>query len=207
MNRSSSRYAVRDPGDLIRLVDENPLVWIFLEDDSGPFATGAPVRPVAVDGRMCQLIGHVPRGSRIHRALKAPCRGLILVLGPHGYVSPSWMSDRTQAPTWNFTSARLVAMMQAVEDTAMLEDHLRELVAAMERNRANAWRIEEMGPRMQRLTAGIVAFEANITDREYRFKLGQNEDNEAFAEIMQGLEREGNEGLMRWMREFNPSRA
>lgn len=117
------------------------------------------------------------------------------------------MSDRTQAPTWNFTSARLVAMMHAVEDPATLEDHLRELVAAMEKNRADAWQVEEMGPRMQRLTAGIVAFKANITDREYRFKLGQNEDDKAFAEIMRGLEREGNEGLMRWMREFNPSRA
>ena len=203
----SPRYAARDTGDLVRLVDENPLVWIFLEDASGPFATGAPVRPVAVDGRLHQVVGHVPRGSRIHRALKAPCRGLILVLGPHGYVSPSWMSDRTQAPTWNFTSTRLVAMLQAVEDPAMLEAHLRDLVAAMEKNREDAWRVEEMGPRMQRLAAGIVAFEGTITDRECQFKLGQNENDQTFAEIMQGLEREGNEGLMRWMREFNPSRG
>ncbi|MDE0455605.1 MAG: FMN-binding negative transcriptional regulator [Gammaproteobacteria bacterium] len=202
----SERYAARDADDLVRLVDENPLVWIFLEDEVGPFATGAPVRPVAADGQLQQVIGHVPRGSRIHRALRAPCKGLILVLGPHGYVSPSWLSDRTQAPTWNFTSARLLAVMEAIEDPALLEDHLRGLVKAMERSREDAWRVEEMGPRMQRLAAGVVAFGAKITDRECRFKLGQDEEDQTFAEIMRGLEREGNEGLRRWMREFNPSR-
>ena len=202
----SRRYSARDGDDLVRLVDENPLVWIFLDDETGPFATGAPVRPIVADGQLQQLIGHVPRGSRIHRALGSPCKGLILVLGPHGYVSPSWLSDRTQAPTWNFTSARLVATLEAIEDHALLEDHLRDLVKAMERSREDAWRVEEMGPRMQRLAAGVVAFGAKITDRECRFKLGQNEDDQTFAEIMRGLEREGNKGLRRWMREFNPSR-
>ena len=204
---SSGRYAARNADDLVKLIDEHPLVWIFLEDAEGPFATAAPIRPVVVDGQLNRIIGHVPRGSRIHRALKAPREGLILVLGPHGYVSPSWMSDRTQAPTWNFTSARLLARMQTVEDPELLENHLRELSAAMERNRANAWRVEEMGPRMQRLAAGVVAFEATISDRDCRFKLGQNENDRTFAEIMKGLKQEGNEGLMRWMREFNPSRG
>ena len=202
----SERYAARDADDLVRLVDENPLVWIFLEDEVGPFATGAPVRPVVANGQLQQLIGHVPRGSRVHRALGAPRKGLILVLGPHGYVSPSWLGDRTQAPTWNFTSARLLATLEAIEDPALLEDHLHDLVRAMERSREDAWRVEEMGPRMQRLAAGVVAFDAKITDRECRFKLGQDEDDQTFAEIMRGLERERNEGLRRWMREFNPSR-
>lgn len=203
---ASSRYAALNAGDLVRLVDENPVVWIFLEDEEGAFVTAAPVRPVTADGRLRQLIGHVPRGTRMHRALKAPCGGLILALGPHGYISPSWISDRTQAPTWNFASAQFVAILQAIEDPTMLEDHLRDLVNAMERNRAKAWRVEEMGPRMKRLAAGVVAFEAKITDRECRFKLGQNEDDQTFAEIMRGLELEKNEGLRRWMREFNPSR-
>ena len=96
--------------------------------------------------------------------------------------------------------------MEAIEDPALLEDHLRGLVKAMERSREDAWRVEEMGPRMQRLAAGVVAFGAKITDRECRFKLGQDEEDQTFAEIMRGLEREGNEGLRRWMREFNPSR-
>jgi len=202
----SERYAARDADDLVRLVDENPLVWIFLEDEVGPFATGAPVRPVVANGQLQQLIGHVPRGSRVHRALRTPCKGLILALGPHGYVSPSWLSDRTQAPTWNFTSARLLATLKAIEDPALLEDHLRDLAKAMERNREDAWRVEEMGPRMQRLAAGVVAFDAQITDRECRFKLGQDEDDQTFTEIMRGLDREGNRGLRRWMREFNPFR-
>lgn len=204
---STDRFDARKPDDVISLVDENPLVWIFLEDEDGPFVTAAPVRPVVADSQLHAVIGHVPRASRIAGALKNPRDALILVLGPHGYVSPSWMSDRTQAPTWNFASAQLVVTLRIVDDPAMLHEHLRDLTAAMERHESNSWRVEEMGPRLHRLASRIVPFEAKIVDCDSRFKLGQDENDRTFAEIMQGLARAGNDRLLVWMRAFNSSRG
>lgn len=201
------RFEPRSDDDIVTLVDENALAWIFLRDEEGPFATAAPVRPIVVGGRLRKLVGHVPRGWRIARHLEAPRETLILVLGPHGYISPSWMSDRTQAPTWNFRSAQFLTEAQLVEDQAFLEAHLRDLTAATERGRDRAWHIDEMGPRMQKLAARIVAFEARIIGAEGRFKLGQDENDQTFCEITHTLERDCCIDLLDWMRRYNPSRS
>jgi transcriptional regulator len=40
-----------------------------------------------------------------------------------------------------------------------------------------------------------------------RFKLGQDERNDVFADIMTGLNQAGSAELHTWMREFNPGRG
>jgi transcriptional regulator len=200
------RFGSHGHDGVVRLVTENPLAWIFVQDGDGPFATAAPIRPVAADGLLNSLIGHVPRGRRIAKCLEQKTRGLILVLGPHGYISPSWMSDRTQAPTWNFTSVQFVAELRLVDDSLFLESHLRDLTGALERGRTRAWNVDEMGARLEKLAARIVAFEATIIGRDDRFKLGQNEDDRTYAEIIRALEDEGKRDLLAWMRAFNSRR-
>ncbi|HWM28236.1 MAG TPA: FMN-binding negative transcriptional regulator [Woeseiaceae bacterium] len=201
------QFRPRSSEDVARLVDENPLAWIFLQDPEGPFATAAPVRPGGTEGQLTKLIGHVPRSGRMAACLKSPCEALLLFLGPHGYISPSWMSDRTQAPTWNFTSAQFVAEIELVDDPAFLERHLRDLTSAMERARARAWHIDEMGDRMQKLAARIIAFEARIICTQARFKLGQDESDQTYPEIVSGLELDSHSRLLQWMHRFNPDRS
>lgn len=205
---TNARFAPRSDGDVLELVDRNPLVWIFLQDDDGPFVTAVPARPGIVDGRLEKLVGHVPRGWRIAKCLESAREALILVLGPHAYISTSWMSNRTQAPTWNFASAQFVTQAELIDEPSFLEAHLRDLTASMERGRDQAWHIDEMGSRMQTLAARIVAFEARIVSIESRFKLGQDENDATFGEIVQVLERSaGTAGLLQWMRAFNPGRS
>lgn len=199
-------FEAASDNDVVTLVDEHPLAWMFLADDDGPFATAAPVRPALVDGRLAKLVGHVPRGRRTAACLSRPARALILFLGPHGYVSPSWMSDRTQAPTWNFTSVQFDTEARLVDDPQALEYHLRDLTASLERSREAAWNVDEMGPRFERLAARVVAFEARILGSENRFKLGQDENDQTFREIADGLEQEGSAALLRWMRKYNAFR-
>lgn len=203
---SNGRFEPRSDDDLLALVDQNPLAWIFAQDDHGPFVTAAPVRPVVAQGCMRKLVGHVPRGRRITACLESRCRALILILGPHGYVSPSWMRDREWAPTWNFTSVQFATEMDLVDEPAFLEEHLCELTTAMERGRERAWQLEELGARMQRLAKRIVAFEARILGTQSRFKLGQDESDETFRDIVEALEHTGNAGLLEWMQGFNPDR-
>lgn len=203
---TKNRFEPRSEDDIVALVDENALAWIFLRDEQGPFATAAPVRPGIVDGRLRKLVGHVPRGWRVARCLETTREALILVAGPHGYISPSWMSDRTQAPTWNFTSAQFLTEAGLVDDPAFLDAHLRDLTAATERGRDRSWHVDEMGERMRKLAARIVAFEARIIKTESRFKLGQDENDQTFDEITDALGRAGSADLLRWMHAFNSER-
>lgn len=204
---SQGRFAPRSRKDVSHLVERNPLAWIFVTDEDGSFATAVPVRPSLEDEDLRKLIGHVPRQTRIARAFGAGARALILVLGPHGYISPSWMSDRTQAPTWNFAQAQFVADIELIDDEAFLEWHLRDLTGALESGREAGWRVEEMGQRYEKLAARIVAFEARILSSDSRFKLGQDESDRIFGEILDALESQGDAALAALMREFNDQRS
>lgn len=202
----SGRFSPRDRNDILSLVEDNPLAWVFVTDEDGPFATAAPMRPLVIDGDLRKLVGHVPRRNRIARCLARRCSALVLFLGPHGYISPSWMRDRTQAPTWNFTSAQFVTDAYLVDDADFLQKHLRDLTEATEKGRDNAWRVDEMGSRLEKLSGRIVAFEAIVVAANHRFKLGQDENDKTFGEILHALEGEDQESLVAMMRAFNDER-
>ena len=117
------------------------------------------------------------------------------------------MADRTQAPTWNYASVQVLANIAFIEDDAGLERVLRDLIGAMEAGRPNAWSMEDMGARYARLAQRIVAFEANIVGIRPKFKLGQDERRDVFADIMSGLEATETDQLRLWMADFAHGRC
>ena len=185
----------------------NPLAWIVVEDEVGPFATAVPVRPIEADGSLSSLVGHIPRSSRMANCLTEPCHALIITLGPQGYISPSWMSDRSQAPTWNYTCAQFTVELRLRDEPVLLDDHLRDLSRAMEQGRENAWSVDEMGERLAQLSSRIVAIEATVIRAHSRFKLGQDESDVTYSEVVENLAIDGNSELVTWMRRYNKNRS
>ena len=199
-----SPFDPRAPQDVTRLLQEQALGWIVSGSGQGLRATVLPLRPVLDgDGQVVRLLGHMARSNPQAEALRVDPAALILLLGPHGYVSPSWMEDRMQAPTWNYASVQFRVEAKLIEDPAGLEAHLRDLVGAMEAGRPNAWSVDEMGARYASLSQRIVAFEARVVETRARFKLGQDERADVFTDIVAGLEREGAPDLLAWMRDFD----
>ncbi len=208
MSTGDTKFAPPSEAAVTRLVVENPLAWIVSRDDGGFCATPLPLRPVLdAQGTVERLIGHFARSNRHVQVLARDPRALILFMGPHGYVSPSWMRDRTQAPTWNYAYVQYDVDIRFVDDETQLEEVLRDLVGAMETGRPHAWGIEEMGPRYRRLASGVIAFEALIRARRVRFKMGQDERDDVYADILAGLEKTGGHTLRDWMLQSNPGRG
>lgn len=207
MDPGPAKYAPRSDADVLALVRDHPFAWVVSE--SGGFsATPLPLRP-ALDGegRLVALIGHFARSNPQLARLRAAPRALMLFMGAHGYVSPSWMADRTQAPTWNYAAAAFACDLTFVEDAAGIEAMLRELVGGMEVGRANAWSVDEMGRRYAGLSRGVVGFRAEIRERKAIFKLGQDERDDVFADILAGLDAEGSGDLAALMRAFAAGRS
>lgn len=199
-----SPFEPRSPEDVARLVHAQPLGWIVTGAGAETRATALPLRPVLDgDGRVVRLQGHMARSNPQAEVLRADPRALILLLGPHGYVSPSWMEDRTQAPTWNYASAQFLVEATLIDDAAGLEAHLRDLVGAMEAGRPRAWSVDEMGERYASLSRRIIGFDARVVETRAKFKLGQDERADVFADIMAGLEGEDAPDLLAWMRDFD----
>jgi transcriptional regulator len=200
-------FAPKNDAQVLRLVLEHPLAWV-VSLDAGEFrATPLPLRPcVGGDGRIEALEGHMARSNPLHAALQREARALILFSGPQGYISPSWMSDRTWAPTWNYAVVQFLVTIAFDETPARLDAHLSDLVSAMERGRPRAWHPSEMGARYEKIKNRIVPFEAKVLEQRAKFKLGQDERDTVFAEITEALGRSGSDALLTWMRELNPGR-
>lgn len=207
MTGAADVFAPKSDEQVLRLVLQHPLAWIVSNDAGALRASLMPLRPIAgADGRIAALEGHLPRANPQFAALKRDARALLLFAGPEGYISPSWVSNRTWAPTWNFAVVQFVVDFAFDETPARLDAHLHDLVGAMERGRPGAWQPAEMGARYDTLKRMIVPFEAKVVEQRARFKLGQDEKDAVFAEITAALDRSGSGDLAAWMRELNPGR-
>lgn len=197
------KFSPRSPRDLIDLVHGQPLAWIV----SGPAgAVHATVLPVQLEcneaGAPLRILGHFGRNNPQWQALARAPHATVLLIGVNGYVSPSWFADRTQAPTWNYTCARFdvnIEIRDTQDDAGTL---LRGLTDDMEAGRPAAWSTADMGARYDRLAVGVVGFHGRIIATQSRFKLGQDERPDVFADILRGLDVHGDHDLAAWMRRF-----
>jgi len=198
-------FAPKSDEQVLRLVLEHPLAWVVSSDGGAFRATPLPLRPrVGSHGRIEALEGHMARSNPLCAALQRDARALILFSGPQGYISPSWVSDRTWAPTWNYVVVQFLVTIAFDEEPARLDAHLADLAGAMERGRPRAWQPSEMGARYEMIKRRIVPFEARVVEQRARFKLGQDERDTVFADITAALDESGE--LLAWMRELNPRR-
>jgi transcriptional regulator len=200
-------FAPKSAEQVLRLVHSHPLAWVVSLDAGGFRATPLPLRPrVGADGRIEALEGHMGRSNPQYAALQRDGRALLLFSGPEGYISPSWISNRTWAPTWNYAVVQFIVTVAFDENSAQLDAHLDDLTRAMERGRPNAWHPSEMGARYDTLKRMIVPFVATVVEQRAKFKLGQDERDTVFAEITAALENANSHDLLAWMRELNPNR-
>jgi transcriptional regulator len=205
----AGRFAPRSDTDVADLVARHPLAFLVSSGAGRLHATPLPMRIERRDGgRIASLTGHMASANPQVAALRADPRATLLFLGAHGYVSPSWLSDRTQAPTWNYVCANFAVQIDFLDDAASRERIVRDLVDALETGRERAWNVDDMGARYALLAARISAFRATVTAVEARFKLGQDERDDVYPEIIAGLRAEGGHAeLIAMMRLFNAQRG
>lgn len=208
MTAVRDRFAPRSDQDVLHLVLGHPLAWVVSGEGENFRATLLPVRPEhAASGRVTAIVGHFARSNDHFEMLQRSPRALILALGTQGYISPSWMQDKTQAPTWNYASAQFLVDVSFFEQPERIETHLRDLVGTMEAERPGPWSVDQMGPRYRSLAQRVIGFRADVREIRAKFKLGQDERDDVFADITRGLTRTGSSDLLHWMKAFNPERA
>lgn len=209
------RFAPRSDADLSRLLQQQPLAWVVsgsVADDTFRSSLLPILAETDAEGRIVQLEGHFARSNDQYKLLMQDPKAVMLVLGTNGYISPSWMQDKTQAPTWNYASAQFFVDVEFFEQPEAIEAHLRELVETMEEQTPRstgspAWKVDDMGARYGSLAQRVIGFRARIRNVRAKFKLGQDERNDVFADIMIGLNQAGRSELHSWMSELNPGRG
>lgn len=201
-------FQPRNSAELVDLVADQPLAWLVYGEPNAMHATLAPVRlECDAAGKPRRLLGHMSRSDPHWPALEKSPRAMVLLLGAHGYISPSWLTEREHAPDWNYAGAVFDVEITLRDSASAATQVLSGLADKTEAGRPGAWHSAEMGAKRADLIAGTVAFDAEIQNVRSTFKLGQDEGNDAFEEILCGLWAGGQERLVEWMLRFDEGRG
>lgn len=180
-------HAVTDEALVRALIAENPWATIVSGTDEGLVASHYPVL-IDEDADGLTILTHVGRpDEETHRL--GTSEVLLIVMGPHGYISPSWYSeDALRVPTWNFSVVHCYGVPRILEP----EENLRvltRLVARFEREvEAPAYLDQELGARVARGTVGV---RLPIDRFVCKVKMSEDKDARSRRQVREALRRPG----------------
>ncbi len=184
--RHSPHHAVTDPAVVRRLIAENP--WATLVSQADGLV--ASHYPILLDEESDELAIYTHVGKpddEIHAFGSAEV--LLIVAGPHGYISPSWYADgATQAPTWNFSVAHCYGVPEVLDPERNLQV-LTRLVAHFEQHVEDPLYLDqEYGARVARGTVGI---RLPITRFICKVKMSEDKDPVTQRQVLEQLRGDG----------------
>ena len=160
--------------------------------------------PFLVNEAGDRLSVHIVKSNPIWKALRdGPLEAVMIVSGPHGYISPDWYGAEDQVPTWNYVAVHLRGQARLLADDEM-RAHLDALATQFEARLApkQAWRSEKMDQdalaRMMRMLAPV---EMIVADVQGTWKLNQNKPEEVRLSAAKAVEGEDNAALAALMRD------
>ncbi|MFS0794024.1 FMN-binding negative transcriptional regulator [Microbacterium sp. 1P10AE] len=183
--RQNPSFAMTDVGEIRRLIESHP--WVTLVSTGADGLVASHYAVLLDDDRDdLTILGHV--GKPDDAILGLGDRELLIVVqGPHGYISPRWYGDVPAVPTWNFVSAHL----SGIPELLTPDENLRVLDRLVERFEGAEGRGLYRAPNdpafVDRLAAGTVGFRLTPTRVVAKRKLSQNRPAEVVDTIIEGL--------------------
>lgn len=186
--RQNPSFAMTDVGEIRRLIARNPWVTLVSSTDNGLVASHYAV---LLDDERDDLtiVGHVGKPDDLIHGL-GERELLVVVQGPHGYVSPGWYGDTPSVPTWNFVSAHLSGIPEILTPDENLRV-LDKLVAHFENGMPQPrllWERPNDPDFVTRLEKGTVGFRLTPTRVVGKRKLSQNKSDEVVETVIAALD-------------------
>jgi transcriptional regulator len=185
--RQNPSFAMSDVGEIRRLIEQNPWVTLVSATDAGLVASHYAV--MLDPGRDdLTIVGHVGKPDDLIHGL-GERELLVVVQGPHGYISPGWYGDAPNVPTWNFVSAHLSGVPQILtpeENLAVLDRLVARFESGMPQPRM-LWERPNDPDYVRRLERGTVGFRLTPTKVVAKRKLSQNRPDDVVETIIAEL--------------------
>jgi transcriptional regulator len=186
--RQNPSFAMTDVAEIRRLIARNPWVTLVSSTDNGLVASHYAV---LLDDERDDLtiVGHVGKPDDLVHGL-GERELLVVVQGPHGYVSPGWYGDTPSVPTWNFVSAHLSGIPEILTPDENLRV-LDKLVAHFENGMPQPrllWERPNDPDFVTRLEKGTVGFRLTPTRVVGKRKLSQNKSDEVVETVIAALD-------------------
>ena len=186
--RHTPTYVLTDPDEVKRLIRENPWATIVSNTATGLVASHYPV-VLEEDAHGISIVSHVGRpDEQLHELGSHEI--LVIIQGPHGYISPSWYGNDELVPTWNHVTAHLYGTPEILSD----EENFRvldDLVDHFEKRMPEPVSIILDEQSSRRIAKGTVGIRLRVTRFDARLKLSQNKTPEVFDRIVEALDGDG----------------
>jgi transcriptional regulator len=192
--RTNPSFALDDVDEVRRLVRDHPWVTLVSATHAGELV--ASHYPVILDPAAAAdeivLLGHVGRpDERLHEL--GTHEVLVIVQGPHGYISPGWYDAVPAVPTWNFVTAHLHGIPELLDDAENLRV-LADLVDAFEDRLPQPRRMNgtlENAAYAKHIVTGTVGFRLRVGRFTAKDKMSQNKTAVVVDSIVAELDGDG----------------
>lgn len=190
--RRNPEFRMTDTEEVKRLIRRNPWATFVSQTSRGLVASHYPVlldeEASAASGEIV-IVSHFGRPDERYHELAGAGAGkpdgegaggkelLVIVQGPHDYVSASWYRPDQFAPTWNHLSAHLYGTPEILDDEQNFE-WLSRLTDHFERHHPGGRSLRDHEAAARELATGAVSIRMRVTRFEALAKLSQNKPDD-----------------------------
>jgi transcriptional regulator len=175
-----------NPERISAFITEHSFGMLITSSSGVPFVTHLPFLFDRYAGSQGKLFGHIARANPQWQHWMADTDVLVVLQGPHAYISPSWYSS-PGVPTWNYVVVHLHGKLRCIKGDSALEALLEQLTRAHESHMPPPSKSILAGEQRSKLLNMIVGFEIEITDIQAKFKLSQNRPLEDQQRVIEKL--------------------
>jgi len=185
--RQNPSFAMTDVAELRRLIDRNPWMTLVSSTPDGLVASHYAVL-LDEDRDDLTVVGHVGKPDDLIHGL-GDRELLLIVQGPHGYISPGWYGDVASVPTWNFVSAHLTGIPEVLspEENVKVLDRLVARFEGQLPEPRLMWERPNDPAYVERLERGTVGFRLTPTKVVAKRKLSQNKSADVVETVIAEL--------------------
>ena len=183
--RHSPTYIIEDLDFIKRLIRENPWATFVSMTHTGLTASHYPIL-LEEDEAALSILSHFGRpDDETHRL--GTQEVLVIVQGPHGYISPSWYAGAGFIPTWDHVTAHLYGVPELLspeENFAVLS----RLVDHFEQQVPSPCSLSQDVVTARRVATGTTGLRLRVTRFDARLKLSQDKPEAVQDRVLYELE-------------------
>jgi transcriptional regulator len=187
--RHTPTYLLEDPAEVKRLIRANPWMTYVSPASTGLVSSHYATLLEETGDDSISLVSHFGRPDEVAHEL-GQHEVLVIVQGPHGYISPNWYAEGDFVPTWNHVTAHLYGVPEILSDDENFRI-LGELVDHFEQRMPTPVSLDLDEEKAKRMARGTVGLRLRVTRFDARAKLSQNKAPEVRESIMTALEGSG----------------
>ena len=201
------RYFVEDRVEVLHAaIREADLTTLVTTGTGELYVSHLPMLLEPEPGPLGRLMGHLARANSQWKSTPNGSTALAVIVGPSGYVSPSWYATKRETgrvvPTWDYVAVHAHGTVRFFDEREQLLELVTRLTDRHEHTRAAPWKVRDAPlDYLDSLLKNIVGVELTITRLEGQWKASQNKSEADRRGVEEGLREEGNDAMADLVRE------